>query len=73
MTWPRIVLSFVLPVYFSAACLAAQQTTPSPLLAESFKQLDRNGDGKLSKEELAQIPALERIRSQYGEIRPRPH
>jgi|GEM_PF-2304425 len=51
MTWPSIVLSWVLPVYFSAACLVAQQTTPSLLAAESFKQLDRNGDGRISKEQ----------------------
>lgn len=49
------------------ACLtvSAQETQPArgSGLAERFKQLDRNGDGKLSREELSQIPALERVLS----------
>ena len=38
--------------------LAAQEAKPgaSPSIEERFKQLDRNGDGKLSADEAAPIP-----------------
>jgi len=117
MILPRIAVFLSVLVSFLTAWSAAQETTPAPFRAERFKQLDRNGDGKISREEFprplfdrldanqdgcltleevrgilsrrqgpdagsskpnataGQQPQslLERIRSQYGDIKPRPH
>ncbi len=59
MTWARIALCLVLPGYFSAACLVAQQAMPLPLATEGFKQLDRNAHGKVSRQEAAQLPMFD--------------
>ncbi len=56
-TWMR--LSLFLVCFSPGADQAAEPAGGG--VAGRLKQLDRNGDGKLSREELAQIPALEQL------------
>ena len=64
MTYKRnlgFIATFVIPV---CGLLMGQATHPGATvggLTERFKQLDRNADGKLSQEELSQIPGVKRL------------
>jgi hypothetical protein len=56
----RLPLSMVAAMMFSAALPAVAQTTAaaSTEAAAVFKRTDTNGDGKLSKEECQNLPAI---------------
>ena len=54
---PQVLLAAMVGV---ATSLTAQQTSrPAGDLAERFKQLDRNGDGKVTREEAAGLPMFD--------------
>jgi polyhydroxybutyrate depolymerase len=64
----KVVLFFCLMIklpgiYGLPSPALAQSTSPGGQFRDRFKQLDRDGDGKLSREELARMSGLERVLS----------